>query len=53
MSLDDDSFPLHICVFNNDIKKLSQLLRTNDVAKKDKHGKWIFFVNTHYSLKLF
>lgn len=31
--------PLHKCVFENDYRKLSQLIRTNDVAQKDKHGK--------------
>lgn len=38
---DDDSSsdcPLHKCVFIDDIRKLSQLLRTNDVAQRDKHG---------------
>lgn len=39
---DDDSSsdcPLHKCIFEDDFRKLSQLLRTNDVAQKDKHGK--------------
>lgn len=38
---DDDNptdCPLHKCVFDDDLRKLSQLLRTNDVAQKDKHG---------------
>nr|CAD7572179.1 unnamed protein product [Timema californicum] len=38
--------PLHECVFSGDVRKLSSLLRTNDVAKKDKHGalhKHVFF----------
>ncbi|KAG4071079.1 hypothetical protein HA402_002751 [Bradysia odoriphaga] len=36
---DDDSLcPLHKCIFNGDIRKLSQLLRTNDPSAKDKHG---------------
>lgn len=35
---DDDSFPLHECVFEGDIRKLSSFIRHNDVAKKDKHG---------------
>lgn len=38
---DDDSSsdcPLHKCVFYDEIRKLSQLLRTNDVAQRDKHG---------------
>lgn len=38
---DDDSLcPLHKCIFNGDIRKLSQLLRTNDPSAKDKHGEW-------------
>lgn len=38
---DDDSSsdcPLHKCVFLDDIRKLSQLLRLYDVAQRDKHG---------------
>lgn len=43
---DDDSsneFPLHKCIFEDDYRKLSHLLRTNDVASKDKHGEQIQF----------
>ena len=43
---DDDSSsdcPLHKCVFSDDIRKLSQLLRTTDVALKDKHGNSVKF----------
>lgn len=29
---------LHKCVFEDDYRKLSQLIRTNNVARKDKHG---------------
>lgn len=32
-------YPLHECIFEGDLKKFSQLLRTHDVAQKDKHGK--------------
>uniref|UniRef100_A0A182UK95 Ankyrin repeat domain-containing protein n=1 Tax=Anopheles melas TaxID=34690 RepID=A0A182UK95_9DIPT len=32
-----DSFPLHECVFNGDTRKLSLLLRTHEIAEKDKH----------------
>lgn len=38
---EDDSqndCPLHKSIFEDDFRKLSQLIRTNDVAKKDKHG---------------
>ncbi|XP_063229928.1 ankyrin repeat domain-containing protein 13C [Bacillus rossius redtenbacheri] len=34
----EDSCTLHECVFTGDVRKLSALLRTNDVSKKDKHG---------------
>lgn len=40
---DDDSsagLPLHKCIFSGEIRKLSQLLRTNDVSAKDKHGEY-------------
>lgn len=33
-----DGYPLHECVFNDDIRRLSQLLRVHDVAQKDNHG---------------
>ncbi|XP_064605134.1 ankyrin repeat domain-containing protein 13C-A-like [Liolophura sinensis] len=33
-----DQFPLHESVFNGDIRKVSQLLRTHDVSQKDSHG---------------
>lgn len=34
--------PLNECIFRGDLRKLSQLLRTNadDITKKDKHGKY-------------
>nr|CAD7441973.1 unnamed protein product [Timema bartmani] len=38
MAEDVDYCPLHECVFSGDVRKLSSLLRTNDVSKKDKHG---------------
>ncbi|XP_022087311.1 ankyrin repeat domain-containing protein 13C-like isoform X2 [Acanthaster planci] len=31
-------YPLHESVFNNDLKRLSALLRTRDVSEKDVHG---------------
>lgn len=41
MADDDDNLcPLHKCIFSGDIRKLSQLLRTNDPSAKDKHGKY-------------
>lgn len=38
MADEDDSFPLHKAVFENDLKTLSRLLRKHNVATKDKHG---------------
>lgn len=35
----NNNYALHQCIFNGDIRRLSKLLRTNDVAAKDKHGK--------------
>lgn len=43
---DDSSCPLHKCIFNGDIRKLSQLLRTNDPSAKDKHGEYEIFIKT-------
>ncbi|KAL3869207.1 hypothetical protein ACJMK2_041917 [Sinanodonta woodiana] len=34
----DKDFPLHEGIFNNDIKRVSQLLRIHDVGQKDPHG---------------
>lgn len=34
----NNNYALHQCIFNGDIRRLSKLLRTNDVAAKDKHG---------------
>ena len=34
-----NAYPLHECVFHNDVARLSSLLRTNtDIAKRDRHG---------------
>ena len=33
-----DLFPLHRNVFNDDKRKVSQLLRTHDASQKDIHG---------------
>ncbi len=51
---DDDSLcPLHKCIFNGDIRKLSQLLRTNDPSTKDKHGEWIVINKTNpYAIQI-
>ncbi|XP_076063246.1 ankyrin repeat domain-containing protein 13C isoform X2 [Oratosquilla oratoria] len=38
MADDENSFELHESVFRGDIRRVSQLIRNHDVAKKDKHG---------------
>ncbi|XP_023711289.1 ankyrin repeat domain-containing protein 13C isoform X1 [Cryptotermes secundus] len=38
MAEDGECCPLHECVFSGDVRRLSSLLRLNDVSKKDKHG---------------
>lgn len=35
-------FPLHKYIFQGDVKALSSLIRTHDIAEKDKHGKILF-----------
>lgn len=49
-----ESYPLHEAVFDGNIKKLSQLIRKNDIAKKDKHGNnsfsYFFFQTTIFSV---
>lgn len=34
----DEDFPLHECVFKNDLQRVSQLIRVHDVSQKDIHG---------------
>ncbi|XP_004924627.1 ankyrin repeat domain-containing protein 13C [Bombyx mori] len=33
-----ENYPLHECIFIGDVRKLSSLLRNNEVTRKDKHG---------------
>lgn len=40
---DNPSDSLHKCIFEDDYRKLSQLIRTNDIAQKDKHGNTVGF----------
>lgn len=40
--VEDQEYPLHECIFNGDLKRLSALLRLHDISKKDKHGKILF-----------
>lgn len=42
MAESKEQFPLHECIFLNNVRKLSSLLRNKDVAEKDKYGKsWL------------
>lgn len=34
------SYPLHECVFEGDVQEFSRLMRTEDLSRKDKHGKY-------------
>lgn len=38
--VNNSRYPLHECVFKGDLRKLSALLRTEDVERKDVHGKY-------------
>lgn len=38
MADDNNSYELHESVFNGDTRRVSALIRTYDVSKKDKHG---------------
>lgn len=40
LKMAESAFPLHERVFNGDIKEVSKLLRSRDVAQKDSHGMW-------------
>lgn len=35
-----DGFPVHECVFKGDVRRLSSLIRTQNIAQKDVHGKF-------------
>lgn len=34
-----DDFPLHRCVFDGDVRRLSSLIRLQNIAQKDVHGR--------------
>ncbi|XP_050420947.1 ankyrin repeat domain-containing protein 13C [Adelges cooleyi] len=38
MAEEEESYPLHECVFSGDVKEFARMLRIEDLAKKDKHG---------------
>lgn len=35
---ESELFPLHKCVFQGDVRLLGSLIRTHDIAAKDKQG---------------
>jgi hypothetical protein len=35
-----EDFPVHECVFKGDVRRLSSLIRTQNIAQKDVHGKF-------------
>lgn len=37
-NLESEKYPLHKCIFQGDVKALSSLIRTYDIAEKDKQG---------------
>ncbi|XP_012147830.1 ankyrin repeat domain-containing protein 13C isoform X2 [Megachile rotundata] len=37
-NLESEKYPLHKCIFQGDVKTLSSLIRTYDIAEKDKQG---------------
>lgn len=44
---------LHKCIFDDDYRKLSQLIRTSDVAQKDKHGNYTTEIVLQTTIYLF
>lgn len=44
---------MHKCIFDDDYRKLSQLIRTHDVAQKDKHGKYTLHINSRSVIDYF
>lgn len=34
----DGAYPVHECVFRGDVRRLSSLIRTQNIAQKDVHG---------------
>lgn len=35
---ENEKYPLHKCIFQGDVKTLSSLIRTYNIAEKDKQG---------------
>lgn len=46
MADDSNPFALHESVFRGHVRKVSALLRTQDVEKKDKHGEFFFIIRS-------
>lgn len=38
-------FPVHECVFKGDVRRLSSLIRTQNIAQKDVHGEHTYCLN--------
>lgn len=36
---DLSAYPLHECVFEGDVQEFARMMRTEDLSRKDKHGK--------------
>ena len=36
-------FPVHECVFKGDVRRLSSLIRTQNIAQKDIHGRLLYY----------
>uniref|UniRef100_A0A8C7GU34 Ankyrin repeat domain-containing protein 13C-like n=1 Tax=Oncorhynchus kisutch TaxID=8019 RepID=A0A8C7GU34_ONCKI len=45
-------FPVHECVFKGDVRRLSSLIRTQNISQKDVHGDLMFFFATECALLL-
>ncbi|MFT7801588.1 ankyrin repeat domain-containing protein 13C-A-like [Arapaima gigas] len=42
-------FPLHQCVFSGDVRRLSSLIRVQNLALKDVHGEFIYYMCTCFN----
>lgn len=40
-----EKYLLHKCIFQGDVKTLSSLIRTHDIAEKDKQGLWTLSIH--------
>ena len=44
-------YPLHESVYKDDVRRVSMLLRTHDVAQKDRHGEFCIHVDCKQCLR--